>query len=156
MRGWAFLLLAWMSPQTGATSLPYPSIQKKIRVKNHFHRSGELVDGEKHLRKVIIKWDHYPGALRYEVNHVFPNEEDQKIHTTVIERDNTCGGYPCHVKPACPLGMNAFSVRASLASDNEGGEDTWTPWSPLVTFQIDRALGHATAIEQGDLGNDEL
>jgi hypothetical protein len=138
------LLLPLLVLTASSSGTPYPSILRSIRVKNHFHRTGEPVDGEQHLRKVILKWTPVAGATRYEVHHVHPHdiheEIEPRVHVTTVEAGHTCGGTPCHVKPACPLGRNGFSVRAMLEGgeeeDGEQQEETWTPWSPLVRFDI--------------------
>ena len=157
---WPLLLLlsAWRS--SASPSLPHPSILPSVRVKNHFHRSGELVEGEQHLRKVILKWTSFPGATRYEVNHVHPHEQNEYVHVTPIDIEHTCGGAPCHVKPACPIGRNGFSVRALVRGGEEDGaeedgaeKEEWTPWSPVVHFDINRDnAGQAQAVAADEEG----
>lgn len=116
-----------------AQELAPPHMETVARVKNHFHRSGELVEGEEDMRKIIVNWKHYPKAAAYQVCHMCDMDKsgvrlNEERGTVVdIEVGHECGGNPCMVLPGAPLGINSFSVRAQV------GEE-WTPWSDQRNF----------------------
>eukprot|EP00584_Thalassiosira_punctigera_P004059 CAMPEP_0172526636 /NCGR_PEP_ID=MMETSP1067-20121228/1505_1 /TAXON_ID=265564 ORGANISM="Thalassiosira punctigera, Strain Tpunct2005C2" /NCGR_SAMPLE_ID=MMETSP1067 /ASSEMBLY_ACC=CAM_ASM_000444 /LENGTH=153 /DNA_ID=CAMNT_0013310183 /DNA_START=63 /DNA_END=524 /DNA_ORIENTATION=- len=127
-----------------------PPFVGTARVKQHRHRTGDLVEGEEHLLKAIIKWDHVPGAEEYELCH-----ECDHIDETTGEEDgagpvggeaypvevgHTCGGLPCNVMPGIPQGHNKFHLRVK-----KGGE--WSLWSEYQNFDVK---------ESGTFGHTEL
>ena len=128
-----------------ATSLLYPAIilgqedplmplvDMSARVKQHRSgASGDLVEGEEELRKIIIQWDSIPGAMSYEVCHncevVEGSPQPGEIHA--VDLDMIRSGRPVFIKPGAPLGKNTFHVRAKL----DGGTDG--PWSKERVFNV--------------------
>ena len=56
-------------PLVTIAALDRPIFSATARVKQHFHKTGQLIDGEEHLLKVIVKWDAISGAEGYELCH---------------------------------------------------------------------------------------
>ena len=115
------------------------------------HRTGDLVEGEEHLLKMIVKWNPIPGAEAYELcyNCNFIDEDtgaeisevdSNAIISIPIGGKNTCGGQPCNVMPGTPRGFNKFHLRVQV-----GGE--WSPWSNYQNFDVQ---------EPGSFGHTEL
>jgi len=46
-----------------------PNFKAFARVKQHFHKTGDLIAGEEHLLKVIVKWDAISAAEGYVLCH---------------------------------------------------------------------------------------
>ena len=59
-------LASSISSGKAAATLDRPKFEATARVKSHFHKNGQLVKGEEDLLKIIVKWDHVPGAKSYE------------------------------------------------------------------------------------------
>lgn len=128
---------------TIAATIDRPTFKATARVKQHYHRSGQLVDGEEHLLKAIIKWDPpMDGAEKYQLchncNHISEETgaENGDVDGEIIEvdADNFCGGQPCHVMPGCPQGLNKFHLRVKI--DGE-----WSAWSNYQNFNV-KEPGH--------------
>eukprot|EP00580_Thalassiosira_gravida_P003658 CAMPEP_0201605392 /NCGR_PEP_ID=MMETSP0492-20130828/5225_1 /ASSEMBLY_ACC=CAM_ASM_000837 /TAXON_ID=420259 /ORGANISM="Thalassiosira gravida, Strain GMp14c1" /LENGTH=164 /DNA_ID=CAMNT_0048069633 /DNA_START=40 /DNA_END=534 /DNA_ORIENTATION=+ len=133
---------------TTASSTDRPNFIGTARVKQHMHRTGDLVEGEQHLLKLIIKWQPIPGAEGYELchecNHIDETTgretgtldadegTDGTVGTTIpieIGGKNVCGGQPCHVMPAAAKGHNKFHLRVK-----KGGH--FGLWSKLQNFDV--------------------
>ena len=116
-----------------------PNFTASARVKQHFHRSGDLIAGEEHLLKVIVKWDPIRAAEGYELchncNHISEEtgeengDVDGKIYPIAIGGSNMCGGQACHVMPGAPKGNNKFHLRVKM--DGE-----WSAWSNYQNFNV--------------------
>ena len=130
-----------------------PNFTATARVKQHFHKSGNLVEGEEHLIKVILKWDHLPNANAYEICHnchhinedtgiIIEDDDEKKSDDAntggkIYEVDmtggkNTCGGQPCLVMPNTPRGNNKYHLRLKDMSDL-----SVSAWSKYQNFMID-------------------
>ena len=132
----------------GQPSRPDFSIYQ-ARVKQHRQGAqGNLVEGEEDLRKVILGWHAIPGVVAYEICHQCVGRIEE---ATGVERgdadigtihetppDHTCGGEPCLVLPAAPLGYNTFHLRYKT---DEGG--LWSPWSEMKRYNV-KDVGHLT------------
>ena len=120
------------------------------RVKRHFQRSGELVGGEEHLRKIILGWYGIPQAQDYQICHqcmqpIDNNDTDESKGDLTRTIDETvtmgtimdtamCADQPCVVIPAAPMGWNHFHMRYMV--DGE-----WSPWSTAKNFNVGEELG---------------
>ena len=51
---------------TTTADLERPKFEATARVKSHFHKNGQRVEGEEDLLKIIVKWDHVPDAKAYQ------------------------------------------------------------------------------------------
>lgn len=133
-----------------ATAINRPNFVGTARVKQHMHSSGDLVEGEEDLLKIIVKWDHIPGAEGYELCHNC-NHIDEESGTEVGGADGIvypigiggkfeCGAKPCSVMPGAPKGHNKFHLRAIV-----GGE--MSPWSNYQNFNV---------LEPGSFEHEEL
>lgn len=137
-----------LSAAVAAASDDRPNFVGTVRVKQHYHRSGELVEGEEDLLKVIVKWDPIPGAEAYELCHdcghidEATGLEDGELDGAMypIEVGHTCGGQPCHVMPGIKQGHNRFHLRVK-----KGGE--FGPWSKYQNFET---------VQPGNVGHTEL
>ncbi|KAL7446866.1 hypothetical protein ACHAXM_011437 [Skeletonema potamos] len=119
--------------------LDRPNFRAVARVKQHFHKTGDLIAGEEHLLKVIVKWDAIGAAEGYELchncNHILEEtgvengEVDGTIYRIEIGGKNMCGGQPCYVMSGAPIGYNKFHLRVK-----KGGE--WSPWSNYQNFNV--------------------
>ena len=118
---------------------PKFEIELTSRVKQHRHKTGDLVVDEEDLRKLIISWKSIAGAQKYELCHnckdlvdeatgeeLKPLEDDVG---NILKDTSTCGGSHCVVIPACPLGPNHFHLRYF-----KHGE--WSLWSNVRNFKI--------------------
>lgn len=137
-----------------AATADRPNFTATARVKQHFHHTGELVDGEEHLLKIIVKWNSIPEAEAYELCHNchFIVEEtgeekggrnwneDGSIIPIPIDGKFTCGRQPCYVMPAAPKGNNKFHLRVK-----KNGE--FSLWSNYQNFNVQ---------EVGNFGHEEL
>ena len=147
------LLLAPLS--IVAAVVDRPNFTATARVKQHFHYSGDLVDGEEHLLKIIVKWGAITGAEAYELCHNCnfiveeTGEENNNngggntagtIYPIEIGGKNLCGGQPCHVMPGAPMGNNIFHLRVK-----KNGE--FSPWSNYQNFNVQ---------EPGNFDHEEL
>lgn len=126
----------------------------QARSKQHRHSSGDLVEGEEELRKIILGWHAIPDAEAYEICHQCSDWIDESTGSEIDSHDetdenkagtvhrttpaNTCGGEPCLVLPAAPLGYNRFHMRYQTAA----GGRAWSPWSKSVNYNVGDALGH--------------
>jgi hypothetical protein len=111
-----------------------PLVDFSARVKQHrFGASGDLVEGEEEMRKIIIQWDAIPGAVSYDVCHNCPivegSPQSGEMHSVSVEAQRA--GRPVFIKPNTPLGKNTFHVRANLAGGTNG------PWSKGRVFNVD-------------------
>eukprot|EP00573_Skeletonema_grethae_P000414 CAMPEP_0201685936 /NCGR_PEP_ID=MMETSP0578-20130828/567_1 /ASSEMBLY_ACC=CAM_ASM_000663 /TAXON_ID=267565 /ORGANISM="Skeletonema grethea, Strain CCMP 1804" /LENGTH=149 /DNA_ID=CAMNT_0048169921 /DNA_START=53 /DNA_END=502 /DNA_ORIENTATION=- len=131
------LLSLLLVPLVTTASTDRPTFKATARVKQHMYRTGQLVDGEEHLLKAIIKWDPMNGAEKYQLchncNHILEDTgaEDGAVDGDIIEveADNFCGGQACHVMPGCPQGHNKFHLRVKM--DGE-----WSAWSNYQNFDV--------------------
>eukprot|EP00546_Thalassionema_frauenfeldii_P001971 CAMPEP_0178934440 /NCGR_PEP_ID=MMETSP0786-20121207/23863_1 /TAXON_ID=186022 /ORGANISM="Thalassionema frauenfeldii, Strain CCMP 1798" /LENGTH=170 /DNA_ID=CAMNT_0020612221 /DNA_START=66 /DNA_END=578 /DNA_ORIENTATION=+ len=125
------------------------------RVKRHFVKgsNGDLVEGEEHLRKVILIWHDVTDAKLYEICHQCRGAVDESTGIMVdpsigrtLKDDyiKTCGGKPCIVMPAAPLGYNRFHMRYQ----NNTGD--WSPWSRFKNFNVQEP-GHMEHEELTDV-----
>jgi hypothetical protein len=127
-----------------ATTVDRPKFTATARVKQHFHQvTGELVQLEEHLLKIIVKWNPIPEAEAYELCHNchFIVEEtgeekggknwneDGSIIPIPIDGKHTCGAKPCYVMPAAPKGNNKFHLRVK-----KNGE--FSLWSNYQNFNV--------------------
>jgi hypothetical protein len=147
-------------------SLFRPELHLTARIKQHRQgATGDLVEGEEALRKIILNWDPIVNAKAYEICHQCAasinshtgerqQEEDEDVDSldgTVISvpvgRDGECGGLPCLVVPGTPLGWNTFHLRVQfMVSDDkkttttttteEEKEDGWSLWSRVRNFHV--------------------
>ena len=111
------------------------------------HRTGDLVEGEEHLLKVIVKWDEIYDAEAYELCHNCNFiDEDTGAETTSSDRSGVikevdvktrCGGQPCSINPGMPRGHNKFHLRVK-----KGG--VMSPWSRYQNFDVQEpgTFGH--------------
>ena len=140
-----FLLFLGLSLANAAIERPDFKIYQS-RTKEHRQRgSGILIEEEKHLRKIILGWYSIPNAEAYEICHqcvqdindmgeyVSNDDADAKVGT-VIPADAMCGGEPCLILPAAPMGWNHFHLRYKV-----GGE--WSPWSIAKKFNVGEKVG---------------
>ena len=146
------LISLLLVPLVTIAALDSPKFSATARVKQHYHRTGELIDGEEHLLKVIVKWDTISGAEGYELchncNHILEetgeensgNDVDGKIYPIEVGGANMCGGQACHVMPGAPKGNNKFHLRVKM-----NGE--WSAWSNYQNFNVQ---------EPGMFGHEEL
>lgn len=106
-------------------SLDKPRFQMfQSRIKPHRQRSGDLVPGEEHLRKMIFGWEPERYADSYELLH--HNEANGLLSYKDVRQ---CAGKPCVVLPAIPLGMQRFQLRYSVKGE-------WSDWSVVRSFNI--------------------
>lgn len=124
-----------------AAGLDRPRFVGSARVKQHFHKTGDLVEGEEHLLKVILKWDAIAGAEGYELCHNCSHIDEETgeeipgapmdgvIYPIEIGGRFVCGGNPCNVMPATARGHNKFHLRVKI-----GGE--MSPWSNYQNFNV--------------------
>mmetsp|Transcript_22742 Transcript_22742/g.38856 ORF Transcript_22742/g.38856 Transcript_22742/m.38856 type:complete len:153 (-) Transcript_22742:149-607(-) len=145
------LLSLLLVPLITVAAVDRPNFKATARVKQHFHRTGELIDGEQHLLKVIVKWDAISAAEGYELchncNHHISEETgeengevDGKIYPIEVGGANMCGGQACHVMPGAPKGHNKFHLR--VKKDGE-----WSAWSNYQNFNVQ---------EPGNFDHEEL
>jgi hypothetical protein len=136
-----------------------PELHLTARIKQHRQgASGDLVEGEEELRKIILNWDPILNAKAYEICHLCSSiidshsgkrrqddgeEEDGGDGGTVISipvgRHGECGGMPCLVVPGVPLGWNTFHLRVQLTSndtEDDDDDDRWSLWSPVRNFHV--------------------
>lgn len=111
------------------------------RVKQHrAGAAGDLVKGEEELRKIILGWHQIEGSDVYEICHqcvgrinegtgeeVEGKEEIGMIHP--ISPEHTCGGQPCLIMPAAPLGQNTFHLRFKK-------DGNFSPWSTIRNYNV--------------------
>mmetsp|Transcript_13327 Transcript_13327/g.20208 ORF Transcript_13327/g.20208 Transcript_13327/m.20208 type:complete len:207 (-) Transcript_13327:223-843(-) len=138
------LLLLPLLKSVSAVTDERPNFQIfQSRAKHHFTRAGEKVEGEEELRKVILGWYAIPGAEEYQICHQCVGRIDEstgrinepedgvaqagRIQTVSIHFQ--CGGHPCLVLPAAPLGFNHFHLRYK-----KGGE--WSLWSTVRNYNV--------------------
>lgn len=112
-----------------------PKIDLVARVKEHRQGArGDRVEGEEHMRKIIIQWESLPGALGYEVCHNCDVAEDGswggKGEVIEVPVGQERSGRPVFVKPDVPRGVNIFHVRASTEEGN------WGLWSEPRSFDV--------------------
>jgi len=119
-----------------------PIVDLSARIKQHrFGASGQLVDGEEEMRKIIIQWNPIPGAISYDVCHNCRVLEDSTGPQPdeggtgggglyLVNIDMTRDGRPAFVKSNTSLGKNTFHVRANL----DGGKTT--AWSQERIFNV--------------------
>jgi hypothetical protein len=118
----------------------------QARVKQHRSgAAGDLVEGEEHLRKIILGWHGIAAAEAYEICHQCTGRIDEDgmevageealgtVHP--LTKDNMCGGEPCLVLAAAPLGFNRFHMRYQKGGD-------WSPWSAVKNYDVGVDLGH--------------
>lgn len=119
------LLVCFVTFSSFVLSLDKPRFQIfQSRIKPHRQRSGDLVPGEEHLRKMIFGWEHERYADSYELLHL------NDVNGLVSYKDTKeCGGKPCVVLPAIPLGMQRFQLRYSVKGE-------WSDWSMVRSFNI--------------------
>ena len=125
------------------------------RVKQHRHKSGELVEGEETLLKLILSWKSISGAEFYEVCHNCVDLIDQatgeEIGSTtvkVLKSIGTYGGNPSVVMPAIPSGLNSFHLRFTDESET-------SKWSEVVHLDVSE-VGQAEIVEVEVDKKDEL
>lgn len=136
-------LLAILSTLIGTSvAVDRPFFDPNARVKQHrVKTTGELVEGEEELRKVLLKWDKVPGAEKYEICHNCDNIDDdtgdnaglipeEKIIALGVSRKYECGGHACLVLPDAPLGFNTFHLRVQVG-------DEWSKWSKHRNYNVD-------------------
>ena len=131
-----------------------PKLEETARIKQHRSgASGDLVEGEEHLVKAIFYWNSVGGALEYEISldcHRNVEESDelvvvQKGKKDTISPSKTCGGRPCYVYPAAPVGITTVSVRVKT-------EDGWSEWSQPVKYLVDMSqIGNTPQIPHDEL-----
>eukprot|EP00574_Skeletonema_japonicum_P014571 CAMPEP_0201737472 /NCGR_PEP_ID=MMETSP0593-20130828/42465_1 /ASSEMBLY_ACC=CAM_ASM_000672 /TAXON_ID=267983 /ORGANISM="Skeletonema japonicum, Strain CCMP2506" /LENGTH=153 /DNA_ID=CAMNT_0048231453 /DNA_START=74 /DNA_END=535 /DNA_ORIENTATION=- len=125
---------------TVSATVDRPNFKATARVKQHYHRTGQLVDGEEHLLKAIIRWDPMIGAEEYQLchncNHISEETGAEKNGDDLdggeiieVDADSFCGGQACHVMPGCPQGLNKFHLRVKV--DGE-----WSAWSNYQNFNV--------------------
>ena len=135
----ATLLLVSITKATVA--IDRPNFTGTARVKQHFHKSGELIAGEEHLLKVIVKWVPIPTAVQYELCHMCNHideetgeADDSKMNTEAkiyqIDPSSTCGGQPCQIMPGTEKGHNKFHLRV------KGSDGEWSVWSKHQNFLV--------------------
>ena len=127
------------------------------RVKQHRSgATGQLVEGEEELRKIILGWYEISNALEYEICHqCFGNTNNIRIDEQTgkdlltdtydatdgsgtihkISIDTKCGGQPCLVLPSAPIGQNTFHMRYKAGEDNS---PKWSLWSKVKIFNVDK------------------
>src|SRR6056300_1503412 len=101
------LLLSLLFAPAVVIAADRPTFHGTARVKQHFHKTGDLIKGEEELRKLILKWDGIPNAQAYELCHNCNNideatgrevgEIDGTIYPIEIGGRFVCGGQPCNV-----------------------------------------------------------
>ena len=147
----SLLSLLLIVPLVTIEAVDRPIFSATARVKQHFHKTGQLIDGEEHLLKVIVKWDAISGAEGYELchncNHIseVTGEENGdldggEIYPIGVGGANMCGGQACLVMPGAPKGHNKFHLRVKM--DGE-----WSSWSNYQNFNVQ---------EPGMFGHEEL
>eukprot|EP00588_Corethron_pennatum_P020271 CAMPEP_0194325860 /NCGR_PEP_ID=MMETSP0171-20130528/33210_1 /TAXON_ID=218684 /ORGANISM="Corethron pennatum, Strain L29A3" /LENGTH=170 /DNA_ID=CAMNT_0039085187 /DNA_START=91 /DNA_END=603 /DNA_ORIENTATION=- len=119
-----------------------PEINISARVKQHragIH--GDLVAGEEDARKLMLHWNHVPGASRFELCHMCVVLNGERVgggdYGKVLDIDptETCGGKPCGVIPKAPRGLNSIHIRARMTSA-DGTSDRWSSWSEPRNFDV--------------------
>eukprot|EP00980_Cylindrotheca_fusiformis_P021816 scaffold8658_cov101-Cylindrotheca_fusiformis.AAC.2 len=135
-----------------AAAVDRPDFDPHARVKQHREKTtGELVAGEEHLRKILLKWDKVPGAEQYQLCHNCNGIEEatgeakslipeDKIISLGVGRKYECGGQACLVMPDSPLGYNTFHLRVQVG-------DEWSKWSKQRNYKVD---------EPGTIEHEEL
>lgn len=137
-----FISLLALLVTTAAADTPRPIFVGTARVKQHMHRTGDLVPGEEDLLKVIVKWDAIGGAEKYELCHQCNNIDEETghiaatgsevggtVHEIGIGGQFECGGQPCKVLPNSPQGSNVYHLRVM-----KNGE--FSPWSRYQNFNV--------------------
>mmetsp|Transcript_2528 Transcript_2528/g.5374 ORF Transcript_2528/g.5374 Transcript_2528/m.5374 type:complete len:123 (-) Transcript_2528:267-635(-) len=121
------------------------------------HKTGDLVEGEEDLLKIIVKWDPIRGAEGYELchncNHI--DEEsgaetsaaDGRIYPVGIGAKFECGSRPCNVMPGVPKGHNKFHLRVLLVGETPNSSAEFSPWSKYQNFNVE---------EPGNFEHEEL
>lgn len=135
----SFLIVALISTISSVGAVDRPNFTASARVKQHFHRTGDLIAGEEHLLKVIVRWNPMSAAEAYELchncNHILEEtgeengDVDGKIYPIAVGGANMCGGQACHVMPGAPKGNNKFHLRVKM--DGE-----WSAWSNYQNFNV--------------------
>mmetsp|Transcript_30717 Transcript_30717/g.37515 ORF Transcript_30717/g.37515 Transcript_30717/m.37515 type:complete len:154 (+) Transcript_30717:90-551(+) len=133
------LLLTIAATISSSTSIPRPVINTNARVKQHRAGAvGDLVIGEEHMLKIIVKWPPMRPALSYEICHgchvidsTGERLEDEETAGKVypVDPHSTCGGDVCHVFKDVPKGKNRFNVRVLTPNG-------WSVWSEHVNFNV--------------------
>jgi hypothetical protein len=139
----AVSFLAVLSTFVAATAaVNRPVFDPNARVKQHrVKTTGELVEGEEALRKVLLKWDKVRGAEKYELCHNCENIDEEtgdtnglipseKILSLGVGRQYECGGHACLVLPDAPSGYNKFHLRVQVG-------DEWSKWSKGRNYRVD-------------------
>ena len=139
-------ILFLLSCSTIVAELERPElIPQATRVKQHFHRSGELVEGEEDVLKLILSWTPHHSAESYEVCHncldLIDESGAEKASTAskVVKSTGNYGGYPSIVMPAIPKGVQYFHLRYNSASGEQSS------WSKAVKLSVEEP-GQATII----------
>lgn len=133
------LFLQAMIACQAARVVPVPEVDEVARVKEHRRgASGDLVEGEEDMRKLLLQWESVPDAIGYEVCHNCDHDDggEGEIIPVGVGRKFEKGARPVLVRANVPFGRNSFKVRVSLK------EGEWGPWSEPRIFYVDRdALG---------------
>ena len=126
-----------------ATTQTAPVIHISARVKEYRAGArGDLVVGEEDQRKLLLHWDHFPGASRFELCHMCIVRNGERITTTDGDKDgrlvevDTCGGKPCGIIPGAPRGMNTIHIRVQTLSNVDDGNEGWSFWSKPRNFDV--------------------
>ena len=144
--GWITFSFLHGADAASIISQERPNFIGTARIKQHrAGANGDLVEGEEHLLKAIIKWDAIPNAERYEICHhcndyideetgvaddnVTDEDSIKDIYDIEIGGKNTCGGQPCLVMPGVPKGNNQYHLRVKI--DGE-----WSLWSKHQNFFV--------------------
>ena len=113
----AFILVFSLALDPSFATMRRPEfsiVQSRVKLHCEISAAGNLVQGEEHLRKVILGWHPIPGAEAYEICHQclgkineYTGEElstptDHELIPFSV--DFTCGGNPCLVLPGAPMG----------------------------------------------------
>ncbi|GFH57596.1 hypothetical protein CTEN210_14072 [Chaetoceros tenuissimus] len=146
MKSFRTSLFFLLSCSTVAAELERPElIPQATRVKQHFHRSGELVEGEEDLLKLILSWKPHRSAESYEICHncldLIDESGIEKANTAskVVKSTGNYGGYPSIVMPAITKGVQYFHLKYSSASGEQSS------WSKALKLSVEEP-GQATII----------
>mmetsp|Transcript_23005 Transcript_23005/g.33953 ORF Transcript_23005/g.33953 Transcript_23005/m.33953 type:complete len:170 (-) Transcript_23005:64-573(-) len=137
------MVLVWTSR---AADIARPEFNiYQARAKQHRRGAeGKLVEGEEHLRKIILGWYRIDGAEAYEICHQCVGRIDENTGVEIddsigtIRRGGeitTCGGQPCTVLPAAPIGYNRFHLRYQTKDGD------WSSWSKVKNYKVED-VGH--------------
>ena len=164
-----FLLIVAVLVQSSSTAAEQsqqqrpnpPILEDKARVKRHYHKSGELIQGEEDLLKFIVFWKPVPDAKLYELSFEFENhpEEQNPIRLETYDPSLKSSGMtrPRWIIENCPKGNVKVRIRVDTSSSSTTSLKNWSDWSEPAIYSVTESTIGMTSkiIDKGDDANDK-